>query len=699
MRSTASQHPLLSFDITRFTTLWLAALLATVAALLLTGCGMGPRLIPSPTQSAVIHGHVHGGQQPIVGANVYLLAAGTAAYRSLSVSLLDPTATGASDSIGAYVVTDTLGDFTLSGDYTCTAGQQVYVLVHGGDSGGGTNSAIGLMAVLGDCPALGTFAAATPFIEVNEVSTVAAAYALSGFATSDKSVSDDETDTKNTTAPAAIAGMSNAFATASNLADLATGVALATTPTANGTVPQATINTLANILAACVNTADPVVPPPSGHPGSGDPLATPSSGAQRKISHSTACNTLLQTALTAGTSGASPGTTAGAAINIAHNPTANISTLYPLASTKPPFTPALDSQPADFTITLAFTPTELSPSQIAFDTSGNLWYFYFGSPSGLAELNPLGAEAPGSPFSDAKLDSPFSIAIDTSGNLWTADYTQQTFTEFNSSGTLLQSNIINGFNYPTAIAIDPSGNFWVANQSGNSVTKLAPSGTLIHTFTNANIYQPGNVLSDGSGNIWVPDPDLPNIAILQDSGAPSSFSPLASGGFYPSSNLQTFAFDSFTNLWFLNTDGTIGGIDGTGAALPGTPFNSGAAPSGDIALAYTMTLDGQSNIWSSVCFYTDGEVHSGAPQRLSARPHDFDPSQPCSLYGFSSSGTLLLGPSYTLSQPPSSLAVDPSGNLWYAASGQAFYEIVGLAAPVVSPLSAAVTANKIASLP
>src|ERR1019366_8272488 len=96
-------------------------------------------------------------------------------------------------------------------------------------------------------PAAGNFAAATPFVAVNEVSTVAAAYAMAGFAT-------DATHVGSSGTTLAQTGIANAFANAGNLETLGTGMALATTPAGNGTVPQAAINTLGNILAACVNS-------------------------------------------------------------------------------------------------------------------------------------------------------------------------------------------------------------------------------------------------------------------------------------------------------------------------------------------------------------------------------------------------------------------------------------------------------------
>jgi len=78
--------------------------------LLLTGCAVESITGPSPEPGVSIQGSVHGGQQPIVGARIYLLAANTTGYggngiaassSNASVSLLNASSTGASDSIGA----------------------------------------------------------------------------------------------------------------------------------------------------------------------------------------------------------------------------------------------------------------------------------------------------------------------------------------------------------------------------------------------------------------------------------------------------------------------------------------------------------------------------------------------------------------------------------------------------------------------
>jgi PKD repeat protein len=238
----------------------------------------------APLTDVAITGLVYGGSTPIVGAHVYLLAANTTGYggagiaassSNASVSLLSAVETGTSDSVGAYVATGSNGGFSLTGDYTCTSGQQLYLYVLSG-----TNAAAGLMAVVGSCPASGSNAIT---VTVNEVTTIAAAYAFAGFATDAMHVS------SSGTAPAQL-GIQDAFATAGSLTGLSTGTALALTPGGNGAVPQAEINTLANILANCIN-------------------------------YGSSCATLLATATADGTStGTKPTDTATAAINIAHNP-------------------------------------------------------------------------------------------------------------------------------------------------------------------------------------------------------------------------------------------------------------------------------------------------------------------------------------------------------------------------------------------
>jgi len=334
---------------------------------------------------------------------VYLFAANTKGYggagitastNNASLSLLT---SGTLDNNGGptngdyYVTTVAGGAFSISSDYTCSAGQQVYLYALGGTQGSATNSATGLLAALGTCPGTAgtTNDSFSPgmYVVMNEVSTVAAAYAMAGFATDAVHVSSSGTALAQT-------GITNAFANAANLETLGTGVALATTPIVNGvggngTVPQTEINTLANILAACMN----------------------SSGAG-----SSACTTLLLNPVT----GISAQDTATAAINMAHNPGTNVAALYALSTATPPFAPALTGQPNDFTIVLNFIGGGLYyPGTIAIDGAGNAWVTNNNS---ISKLSPTGvALSPSTGYTVGGINYPNEIAIDGSGDAWTAN--------------------------------------------------------------------------------------------------------------------------------------------------------------------------------------------------------------------------------------------------------------------------------------
>ena len=266
---------------------------------------------PGPYQ-----GVVNGGQsRAVAGAKVYVLQVNSGTYGNSSVSLLTSATGNPADAIGHYVLSSEYGGFSIAGNYTCTAGHQVYVYARGGNSGDdGPNSAIGLMASLGTCPESGNFDAAVPFIFVNEVTTVASAYAMAGVAT-------DATHVIASAKPDGVTGIANA----ADLASTATGFANSTL--ASNNAPRTKIHTLANILSACINSN----------------------------SHASAsCTTLFSNARSNGASGAIPEDTATAAINIARNPHANIATLYGLQpKLSAPFLPALESAPPDFEISLA----------------------------------------------------------------------------------------------------------------------------------------------------------------------------------------------------------------------------------------------------------------------------------------------------------------------------------------------------------
>ncbi len=595
--------------------------------------------------AALIDGKLTGvvmtGTKPILGAKVYLFAAGSTGYGLASVSLLNANNTGTSDATGAYVTTGSGGSFSLSGNYTCTVGQQLYIYATAGNSGSGSNSASGLLAAIGPCP---SSTGPSTFAWVNEVSTVATAYALAGFAK-------DETHVSSSSTTLAQLGIANAFATVSNLETLSTGVALAATAAGSGVVPQAEINTLANILETCVDSSNSVP---------------------------NACNLIFTNAMSAGPTGSTPTNTASAAINIAHNPAINVTSLYQIP-TVPAYTPALTRTPTDFTIAISFTGGGINgPQGIAVDGAGGVWIANLGNNS-VTKLSSLGAALSGvGGYTGSGLSSPNGIAIDGSGNAWIANSGNNSVTELSSLGAVLSGTgyTVGALNQPKAISIDGSGNAWIANFGSNSVTELSSSGAALSSglgFTGGALKQPIGIAMDGAGSVWVANQSGNSVTKLSRTGAV-----LSGANGYTGGGLNTpfgVAVDVNGTAWVTNgNNGSVTAITNSGSSLTN-------AAAGGVAASEGMAIDGSGNIWI---------VNANAN----------------TVTELSNSGATLSGPagytSGTLNQPQG-IAIDGSGNAWVTNSGNSTVtEFVGTASPVITPVAAGLpstpTANGSSSL-
>ena len=277
---------------------------------------------------------------------------------------------------------------------------------------------------------------------VNEVTTVAGAYALSGYMTDMLHVSSSGTALANT-------GMANAFLTAAELADISTGGAYFVTPAGNGVVPQSKINTLANILAACIN----------------------SNGAVASTPTPTSCYTLFSNATADGTSsGTEPTETVTVALNMAHNPGANVANLFALEPSAAPFQPSLSSM-TDLTLALSFTGGGIShPAALAVDGYGNVWTANWTPISASKLAAGTGAAlSPGTGYTGGGIFPSGSIAIDGSNNVWIGDQStggdpNAHLTKLGQDGTPVSAS---GYDLGipgsiTSIGIDPLGNAIVA---------------------------------------------------------------------------------------------------------------------------------------------------------------------------------------------------------------------------------------------
>jgi hypothetical protein len=674
-----------------------AAILLPVV-MLLGGCSADFSHLPevnitqtSQTPIGNLQGSVFGGQQPIYQSRVYLMAASTTGAGTTSTSLLkaasnttaDTTVLGTVANPAYYVTTDGGGNFNITGDYTCTfnatnpaLSQQLYLVSLSGNAtyipgtppvGGTTNPYIGLMSVLGACPSTtpsGTFAGHISFIFMNEVSTVAAGYALAGFASSSVAIGSAGTTLAQT-------GLANAFANADQLYDI-TGTspsheARLVTRNGNGTVPYKLIDTMANILAACINSNNTAAIPPAS---------------------ATACNTLYND------SGNAPDT-ASAMLYIAQHPYANVAALYTLQSSSVQFINNLTSAPKDFTAGIIYTGTGLAnPVDVAIDATGDAWVT---SSNGLlSNFTPLGVHVTGSPFT---VPTANYVAIDQLGNAWVTSSGGNRVYELTSTGATVSGTPYTNadYNVPAQIALDGAGKAFIANSAGASggaanaggdIVKITGTGstavttTYAHTAT-VNLLKtnslPGisQIAVDSAGYAWYAGD--PQSCVLFSCGgltterlngttfnaAGISFSDTSSAG-----TPQGIAIDSVGTGWV-----AIGaGLYRVTAANAVTLCTGAGGISGPLGVA----IDGSNNVWIA---NTTGNTVSEFSNTCVAT-------------------TTMNGAASATLTAPTTLDIDGSGDVWIVNStGNSVTELIGSATPVVRPLAAAVAGNKLGTRP
>jgi hypothetical protein len=656
-----------------------AGLTACAAAIVfLSGCaGISGTALPSSFSAPLAKGSLHGGQQPIQGAQVYLYAANsTGGYGSASTSLLTPGAPGtATDTNGnAFVTTDANGGFSYGGTYTCTPGTQVYLLALGGNPGlppGTQNGAIALSAALGDCANLNS----STSTNMNEVTTVAMAYALNAFMIDPTHVG---------TSASNITGLNTAFATVNNLADSTTGTALATTPAGNGIAPQQYVNTLANIISSCVNT---------------------SSGS------SSACAQLFTNATT--TNSAAPQDTLSALINIAAFPATQTANLYGLAAAVAPFQPALTVQPNDFALGITFhaPTTTVQPSTVVIDSVGDIWMANCQSclnptaPDSLLEYSPAGvllhtytgSSVPGTQV----LHGIKGIAIDATGtNIYTVNQgiaggtvpgtgDDQIIKMSTLTGTV-QAGFPMDFDQGTygvdtfnGIAVDNSGEIWATAVNTGAIIEATPGGNLINGspfFIGGTI----GVAADNIGNIWFAGTGGNNIIqfdtngdFLQNFTPPGLNQPLG------------IAINGSNEIWTINNGSqSVSKIEFfNGSNGPNSPYSNLG-----LFRASVTAVDGENQVLIPNCRAScpgSGSTAADGVLRLSQSgvPNDGGGNTTATLTipGLNGAG---------------GAAIDGAGNVWLSNSVTGTVtEAVGLAAPTIQPFAAASSNGRIGQLP
>jgi hypothetical protein len=461
---------------------------AALPFLLLTGCAM-TNSGPGDSMISEVSGVVHGGQSPIQGASVVLYVTASTSPGYYHPGVVIGTAS-----------TDVNGNFTISPSATtlnCPAGQYAYISSAGGYPSGSpalANNSTLLVAALGACSTISSSTTVT----INEVTTVAAAYALSGFmgTTANGSIYQANVGASGTNnavigTSTQAAGLGHAFMNAASLANYVTGTANSQTAnitvgatTVNGSVPLAEINTLGDILQACVNGA----------------------------TGNSSCVSLF--GFTPSITGVAPVNTLQSMINLARNPypsaaamnaTTGLFSIVPSGGAA--FQPQLTAQPPDWSLAIVYKNAVFGTSNyfIGMDANDTV---YAGSAATSAKIIGLSAYGVATPTFTAAASGTATrqIAPDALGNIWVAN-----------NGTLLvqysatTGAIVNSYTYTGGdvygVAVDKANNVWVGNSvSATNVTELvSPGYTTNYTSTVANAFQPVAVFIDGNQNIWTAD--------------------------------------------------------------------------------------------------------------------------------------------------------------------------------------------------
>jgi hypothetical protein len=648
--------------------------------------------ISSDATGPALHGVVQAGTQPVVGASVYLYAAGTSGYASVSTLVFNPSKV-------AFATTDSSGNFTIPAGYACPAlTSQVYLVALGGQAGtSGPNPNLGLMTALGPCSNLSP----TPVV-INEITTVASATALAAFSADNVQTGELSYLYIGSSSANSTVGLANAFASVNNLVDITTGQPKFWTVAGNAAVPYAEINTLADALNACAVTAG----------GSAE--------------DGTTCgNLFFYTNPLSSFTEYAPTDTLQAIFDLLKPPPPTTSyqvahaSVFGMASLSSPYQPILSSAPAlsapdGWSISLNYTSgggiggsgsTASGSSALAIDASGNVWIANK-SINSVSEWNSLGASystgtagTVAGGFTGGGIYAPAAISIDPSGYVWVANG-NSTLTKLDLTGTADPNSPFSGGGLSTGsgMAIDGSGNVWVTSSgSPGSVAEFNTRGISLSPTTGftEGIDDPSVIAIDGSDNVWV----YSQLVTLQNSTY--SYAKLNGGNgalILALSKNSTgvlappqLAIDKSGDV--LSAIGSSG--YGTGlfdipagyTGLPSGPQPSSPDTSGTaITNPEGMAFDGSNRLWVA---NTGGKVNGGT---RSPNLSLFDSTQPSGAISIDYADS-------TFSNGPSSVAVDSAGNVWILLDNNTVKEYVGVATPVVTPLSLGVKNNKLGSKP
>jgi hypothetical protein len=665
-------------------------------------------VVNSLSTAATLGGKIHGGNQPVIGASVTLWFAG----QGLTGSTAIKAATTTTDSTGSFSFTkDTAGGHNgTTPNWSCpTSGGSplVYVLSQGGNTQNNgvpaqTNAAAAFIALYGDCSTI----TGSNFVYMSEVTTVATMAAVSQFFNpADDTLKADATGQQriimlnlpNTVAILADAstGLANTSKTiaATAAGSIASGVALTATP------ESAKINTLANILSACINGTDataaacgtlfsaaaPPIPNTTNLNGGGFPPATDTLQALYYI-------------FTNPSNG---------------NPT-NLSALFALQpAVGAPYAPALSAAPTDWTIGVSYASTGAasscstgnfisSPTDINIDSLDNVWFGNAQTGGNLSAISAAGAPLfcvnfdAGASATGGTIDA-YSPATNVyNPNVWFAG--PSTMYRYNPNTKALLAFPVGVT--PLAITADGAGNVYftaVAGTTGSLYMLPAGAGTpsVVAAVEISNTVGPNPVrlMADNTsatpkatpGNIWVSSGSnfVSQVSPTSTTGAGVLNGFLTSPFAAPSGNAYGLTLDNNSDVFASAVDnGAIFQLSHSGTSWTpaggGWPFPGGSA---GISAPTGIAVDGRANTW------IPNSVSPSISEISFFGPNALSPAT-----GFQKAPSFL--------NANSAIAIDQAGNVWVAGTGNNFItEIVGGAVPLYQPYAVGIAVNRFQSIP
>jgi hypothetical protein len=649
-------------DMSKTLTCW-TVLLGVLSAI-------GPTLTSAAAQQ--FSGVVKSGHAPISGATVNFYIVGNTGYGSVPMQLVETTS-------------NTTGSFTISG-YTCPPNNpETYLLARGGNAGKGSNTAIGLIALTGKCLNLH----ATSFITLNELTTVAAEWALTQFV--------DRTGANIGTSPGNATGLANAAAQASKNLVIAVG-----TGSSNSGVPAKFLPS----GASCSMTSSPA---------NCDALERLDALANilADCNSSSNASTLGCTSLFKLTATPTTGTTLAAAHQIILQPKRKVTAIWNLQqmSATRSYVPTLSSAPEGWELALLFTPINASfdvPVWVAVDGPGNVWIVN-GLGNSVSELPAGNYNSGATNFNPAAaaFSVPFAVALDTAGDVFVANAANSSVgelpignftagaTSLTPAGAALAS--------PSALALDSTNNLWVANSANASGTpcdalsSVPPCGSISELLAKdfsadgisfappaAKFDSLETIAVDKFGDIWTSNLTSNSVSELAANNQrdASNFAPSAAALDAP----VAIALDNSQNVWVVNqTGGTgchvspISAPCGSVSELLAPTYETAAniaSPHSGIVQPNSAAVDSAGNVW--VSNFRGGTGCNNAPPcgSVSELPA-----------GNFAGGAVAFAPPGAAFVHPTLLALDASGNVWVT-HFDGVSELLGAAAPVLTPIQA-----------